>query len=183
MSDENPLLQLAWIFGTVALISMGGANTLVPEFHRQVVTIRGWMSGAEFAHLLALAQIAPGPNMLVVSLIGFKVAGFPGLVTSTLSLVAPTGIFAWFVGKGLKRLSHSWWLGPVKAGLAPLVVGLMLASGMVIAKAANHHWTAYILTAGTAVFIYATRRNPLWAIGAGALAGVIAYRLGYYQPV
>ena len=178
--DDRPLLDLAWIFGTVALLSMGGANSLVPEFHRQVVGVHGWMTGQEFAHLLALAQVAPGPNMLVVSLIGWKVAGFPGLMTSTLSLVAPTGTLAYVAGRWLRRLANAWWLGPVKAGLAPVVVGLMVAAGTVIARAANPEWQNYILTAATAGFIYFTRRNPLWAIGAGALAGVIGHRLGVF---
>ncbi len=178
--DDNPLLQLTYIFGTVALLSMGGANSLVPEFHRQVVTVHGWMTGREFAHLLALAQIAPGPNMLVVSMIGWKVAGFSGLLASTLSLVGPTGAFAFAAGRGLKRLTNAWWLGPVKAGLAPVVVGLMVASGVVIARAANPDWQSYILTAGTAIFIYTSKRNPLWAIGAGALAGIIGHRLGVF---
>jgi len=177
---ESHVLELALIFSTVALLSMGGANALVPEFHRQIVGLRGWMSGSEFAHMLALAQIAPGPNMLVVSLIGFKVGGVAGLLASTLGLVAPTGTLAFFAGRALTKLQKAWWLGPVKAGLAPVVVGLMLASGTVIARAANHEWTGYILTAATAVFIYFTRRNPLWAILAGAAAGVIGARMGIY---
>lgn len=178
--DDNPILQLAITFSTVALLSMGGANALVPEFHRQIVGVYGMMTSREFAHLLALAQIAPGPNMLVVSLIGFKVAGVAGLMTSTLSLIAPTGLLAFAAGRGLKRLQKAWWLGPVKEALAPVVVGLMMASGSVIARAANHDWPAYILTAGTAVFIYATKRNPLWAIAAGAMAGVAGHRLGIF---
>lgn len=178
--EDSPLPDLVWIFGTVALLSMGGANALVPEFHRQVVGVHGWMTSQQFAHLLALAQVAPGPNMLVVSMIGWKVAGLAGLMTATLSLVAPTGALAFAAGRWLRRLAGAWWLDPIKAGLAPIVVGLMVASGTVIARAANHDWQSYILTAGTAAFIYFTRRNPLWAIGTGALAGVIGYRLGLF---
>ena len=179
-APDSHVLELVYIFSTVALLSMGGANALVPEFHRQVVATRGWMTGQEFAHLLALAQIAPGPNMLVVSLIGFKVGGFAGLLASTGDLVVPTGTLALFAGRGLTKLQKAWWLDPVKAGLAPVVVGLMVASGTIIARAANHDLAGYVLTACTAAFIYFTRRNPLWAIAAGALAGVIGARLGFY---
>lgn len=179
-TSDSHILELAWIFSTVALLSMGGANALVPEFHRQVVEARGWMSGREFAHLLALAQIAPGPNMLVVSLIGFKVGGVLGLLASTGGLIVPTGTLAFFASRGLTKLRAAWWLGPVKAGLAPVVVGLMLASGTVIARAANHDVSGYILTACTAAFIYFTRRNPLWAIAGGAIVGVIGARMGFY---
>jgi chromate transporter len=179
-SGDSHILELAYIFSTVALLSMGGANALVPEFHRQIVGIRGWMTGQEFAHLLALAQIAPGPNMLVVSLIGFKVGGFAGLLASTGGLVAPTATLAFFAGRGLTKLQNAWWVGPVKAGLAPVVVGLMFASGTIIARAANRELAGYVLTAGAVAFIYFTRRNPLWAIAGGALAGVIGSRLGIF---
>jgi chromate transporter len=71
------LVQLALTFLGVAFFSIGGASALIPEFHRQIVGIRGWMTDADFAHMVALAQVAPGPNMLIVSLIGWRVAGFP----------------------------------------------------------------------------------------------------------
>src|SRR5258706_13600256 len=62
-------------FSLLSLIAVGGAITVIPEMHRSVVEVHGWMSGAQFADLFALAQAAPGPNILVVSLIGWKVAG------------------------------------------------------------------------------------------------------------
>lgn len=180
MVDGNPVFQLIYTFSTVALLSMGGANALVPEFHRQIVEGYGWMTSREFAHLLALAQVAPGPNMLVVSLIGWKVAGFTGLLASTGALIAPTGLLAFAAGRMLTRLKNAWWLDPVKAGLAPVVVGLMMAAGTVIARAANHDVKSYFLTMGAALFIYLTRRNPLWAILAGAAAGIAGHRLGIF---
>ena len=118
--------------------------------------------------------------MLVVSLIGFKVGGLAGLLASTGGLVAPTATLAFFAGRGLTKLQNAWWVGPVKAGLAPVVVGLMFASGTIIARAANRELAGYILTAGAVAFIYFTRRNPLWAIAGGALAGVIGSRLGIF---
>ena len=177
---ENPVAQLALTFATLALFSMGGGNSLTPEFHRQVVVLYGWMTSAEFAHVVALAQMAPGPNMLVVSLIGWKVADFNGLLASTAAIMAPTGLLAFAAGRGMTRMKDAWWLGPVKVGLAPVVIGLMAASGVVIARAANPDALSYVLTFGAAAFIYATRRNPLWAIAAGALAGVAGQRLGVF---
>lgn len=170
--------QIALSFLSVAFFSIGGASALIPEFYRQIVGQHGWLTSAEFAHMVALAQVAPGPNMLIVSLIGWRVAGFPGLLVSTLAIVGPPSLIAFGVGRALGRLKDAPWLAAVKAGLAPVVVGLMLASGLVTAQAANHSALAWVFTACSAAFMYFVKRNPLWVIGAGALLGIAAGRVG-----
>jgi len=172
------LVQLALVFLSVAFFSIGGASALIPEFHRQFVAMRGWLTDADFAHMVALAQIAPGPNMLIVSLIGWRVAGLPGLLVTTIAIVGPPSVIAFLVGRALDRLRDAPWLGALKAALAPVVVGLMFASGVVIAQAANHSAVAWLITGASAVFMYATKKNPLWVIAGGALIGVGASRLG-----
>src|SRR5205814_3218968 len=64
------LFEIAWRFASLSLLAIGGINALLPEFHRIVVDVEGWMTSAEFADLFALAQLAPGPNAMVVSLLG-----------------------------------------------------------------------------------------------------------------
>lgn len=172
------LVQLAIAFLSVALFSIGGASALIPEFHRQIVGVRGWLTDADFAHMVALAQVAPGPNMLIVSLIGWRVAGVPGLLVSTIAIVGPPSVIAFFVGRALGRLRDAPWLAIVKGALAPVVVGLMLASGVITAQAANASALAWAITGGAALFMYASKRNPLWVIGAGALLGIAAGRAG-----
>lgn len=174
----NLVLQLALSFLGVAFFSIGGASALIPEFHRQIVGEHGWLSDSDFAHMVALAQVAPGPNMLIVSLIGYRVAGVPGLLASTLAIVGPPSVIAFSVGRVLGRLQEARWLAAVKTGLAPVVVGLMLASGLITAQAANHSAVAWGLTGASAIFMYAVKRNPLWVIGGGALVGVAASRAG-----
>ncbi|MFZ9501409.1 MAG: chromate transporter [Beijerinckiaceae bacterium] len=172
------LAQLAVAFLSVAFFSIGGASALIPEFHRQIVGVRGWMSDADFAHLVALAQVAPGPNMLIVSLLGLRIAGGPGLLGSTLASVGPPSVLAFFVGRGMHKVKDAAWLAAVKGALAPVVVGLMVASGLVTAQAANHSAVAWGLTAASAVFMFSLKRNPLWVIGGGALLGIAAGRAG-----
>lgn len=172
------LIQLALTFLGVAFFSIGGASALIPEFYRQVVTVRGWMTASDFAHMVALAQVAPGPNMLIVSLIGWRVGGVPGMLVSTIAIVGPPSLIAFGVGRALDRLKDAVWLSAVKGALAPVVVGLMMASGLVTAQAANHAAFLWVLTAASAVFMYILRRNPLWVIGGGALFGIAAARLG-----
>ena len=170
--------QLAVTFLSVAFFSIGGASALIPEFHRQVVGVRGWMSDSDFAHLVALAQVAPGPNMLIVSLLGLRVGGTPGLLISTLAIVGPPSVLAFFAGRAMHKLKDAAWLAAVKGALAPVVVGLMLASGLVTAQAANQSAFAWALTGASAIFMYALKRNPLWVIGGGALLGIAAGRAG-----
>ena len=105
-------------------------------------------------------------------------ARLPGLLVSTLAIVGPPSVIAFFVGRGLDRLRDAPWLAAVKSALAPVVVGLMLASGVITAQAANNSALAWAMTAGAALFMYATKRNPLYVIGAGALLGIAAGRAG-----
>jgi chromate transporter len=172
------LVQLALTFLGVAFFSIGGASALIPEFYRQVVTVRGWLSDSDFAHMVALAQVAPGPNMLIVSLIGWRVAGVPGMLVSTVAIVGPPSLIAFAVGRAMDRLKDADWLAAVKAALAPVVVGLMMASGLVTAQAANYSVFHWVLTATAAVFMFVLRRNPLWVIAGGAILGIAGARLG-----
>ncbi len=172
------LVQLALTFLGVAFFSIGGASALIPEFYRQIVGIRGWMTDSDFAHMVALAQVAPGPNMLIVSLIGWRVAGVPGMLVSTIAIVGPPSLIAFAVGRAMDRLKDAAWLSAVKGALAPVVVGLMMASGLITAQAANHSAFLWVITGASAIFMYVLRRNPLWVIGGGALLGIAAARLG-----
>ncbi len=174
----NILIQLAIFFLSIAPFTIAGAQTLIPELYRYFVVNNAWMNAAEFAQVVALAQIAPGPNMLVVSLLGWKVAGLPGLLITTTAIIGPTSVGAYFAARWIEALKNAHWLSIVKVALAPVVIGLMLASGTITSRAANHEWIGYVFTACTAAFIYYSNRNPLWALGTGAALGLLAHRLG-----
>lgn len=168
------LAQLVAILAPLSLVAVGGAFTVVPEIHRQVVEVRGWMTAAEFAELFALAQAAPGPNILVVSLIGWKVAGRLGGVVALLAMTGPSSLLALGVALTWRRYAHAPWLRALQTGLAPVAVGLVLASGLVLATAADHTPAAYAVTALTAAAVLRGGIHPLllMLLAAGvALAG------------
>ncbi len=181
MSEE--VWRLFTAFSTVSLFAVGGASALLPEFHRQIVENYHLMDDRGFAHSVVLSQLAPGPNMLLVSFIGWQVGGLPGLLVSTFAIVGPSSFLAFSVGRMLERRKDALWVKAVKTALAPIVVGLTLASGLVTARAADHDLIAVALTAGSAAFMIAYRRNPLWVIAAGATVGVLAYRMGAMAAV
>jgi chromate transporter len=175
---DDLLGQIAITFASLSLVAVGGANAVMPDIHRQVVDQLHWMDSATFANLFAVTQAAPGPNVLFVSLIGWYVAGFAGLVVATLSIVLPSGILAFAAGRLLARLEGNPAVGLVKKGLVPIAVGLILASGLVMGIAACHGFLTILITLGTAAFVFLKDRSPFWPLCGGALLGVAAYVMG-----
>ena len=169
------LAQLAIDFSLLSLITVGGVVTVLPEMHRNVVEVHGWMSGAEFAQLFALAQASPGPNILVVSLIGWKVAGLAGAVVATGAVCAPSSILTYVVSRIWQRFRGNRWRDLIEDGLVPVTVGLMLAGGYLLTVAADHSALAFGITGVTAATVLATRIHPLWLLGAGGLLGLAGW--------
>ncbi|MCA1647790.1 MAG: chromate transporter [Chloroflexi bacterium] len=170
------LLDLIIIFGPLSLVAVGGANGVLPDVHRQVVVVHAWMSESEFADAFTLAQAVPGPNILIVSLIGWQVAGLPGALVALVAMCGPSSVLALIVARSLARENLSFWRQRLQIGLAPLTVGLMMASGVVLARSADHSFISLGLTLGTALVLLRTRLHPLLLMAAGAvlgLAGVI----------
>jgi chromate transporter len=172
---NGALAQLAIDFSLLSLITVGGVVTVLPEMHRNVVEVHGWMSGAEFAQLFALAQAAPGPNILVVSLIGWKVAGLAGAVVATGAVCAPSSILTYVVSRIWHRFRGNRWRDLIEDGLVPMTVGLMLAGGYLLTLAADHSALGFAITCVTAGTVLATRIHPLWLLGAGGLLGLAGW--------
>ena len=82
-SGGNPILTLAWTFGLMSLFAVGGANAAIPEMHRVAVDVQHWLSDKQFADVFAISQMSPGPNVLIVTLIGYSVAGVAGALVAT----------------------------------------------------------------------------------------------------
>jgi chromate transporter len=170
--DGDILFILAVQFAIMALLALGGANAVVPEMHRQAVELRGWMSEREFADMFAISQAAPGPNVMMVTLIGYHVAGITGALVTTFAMCGPTAVLAHFLGSAWDRFKDKPWRMVVQAGLVPISVGLVGASAIVLTRAADHSWLAVLITAATAAVAFWTRLNPLWLIGVAGLAGL-----------
>ena len=170
--DGDVLITLALQFTLMALLALGGANAVVPEMHRQAVELRGWMSEREFTDMFAISQAAPGPNVMLVTLIGYHVAGLAGAVVTTLAMCGPTAVLAHFLGKIWDRFRDAPWRMAVQAGVVPVSVGLVGASAIILTRAADHSWVAAAITLATAAAAYWTRWNPLWLIGIAGLAGL-----------
>ena len=174
-ADGGVLLTLAVQFAIMALLAVGGANAVVPEMHRLAVEQRMWMSEREFTDMFAISQAAPGPNVMLVTLIGYHVAGFAGAIVTTVAMCGPTAVLAHFLSSAWERFKDRPWRVVAQAGLVPISVGLVGASAIVLTRAADHSWLAAAITAITAVVAFWTRWNPLWLIGIAGLAGLTGW--------
>ena len=163
--------QIVLGFGAISLVSVGGGIAVLPEMHRLVVEVHGWMDSADFARRFALAQAAPGPNVLVVGLFGWHVAGVLGMLTAVLAMTLPTSFMAFGFSRLRARLQGRAWLRVVERGLVPIAVGLIGASGLILAQGTATGWVPVLLTVASAIFVWRTDFSPLWVLGAGAVVG------------
>jgi chromate transporter len=169
--DGAILGALAGQFVLLSLVAFGGANAVVPEIHRQAVDVHRWMGDAEFADLFAIAQAAPGPNVMISTLVGWKVAGIVGGLVATVAMCAPSCLLTYFVARLWDRYRETPWRMALGAGLAPLTVGLVASSAWLLAHAADLQWRLALVTAATAVVAFFSKLNPLWCLGAAAALG------------
>ena len=173
--DFAVLGELAWRCAALSLVAIGGINAILPEVHRAVVELEHWMTSAQFAELFALAQLAPGPNAMVVALIGWQVAGVPGAFVATLAICGPSSLLCYAALHWWERLRHWPRRAIVQRALAPVAIGLVFASGWTLARGADRTLVAAALTALAVPAIAFTRVNPVWVLGAAALVGVAGW--------
>jgi chromate transporter len=167
------LIELAEQFGALSFLAIGGVNTLIPEIHRRVVDVEHWLTDVDFAQAFAISQASPGPNMLIVSVIGWKVYGFLGALVATLAICLPTSVFTYAISHVWNRFRNAPLRIAIQRGLAPVTVGLVLATGYVLARTTDETLVAYAFTAVTAALALATRIHPLWfLVVAGALGAM-----------
>jgi chromate transporter len=172
MSSPSAPIALTAHLALVSSISFGGFPTVLPDVRDFVVVTHGWMTDQEFANFFAIAQSIPGPNMiLMMSFVGWKVWGFPGALASAFATFGPPCAI-YFAGYRLwDRFRDAPWQRIVRLGLVPVTVGIVIASGAVMARAADTGWRSGALTIAAAAITLATRFNPMWTLLAGAALG------------
>ena len=132
------LFELALQFLVLSLLSIGGANAIISEIHLRVVDIHHWMTDADFSQMFALAQAAPGPNVLIVSLIGWKIAGIVGAFVAMLAMCGPSSALTYYVANVWERFRDAPLRIAIQRGLEPVTVGLVLSSGYVLTRMTDH---------------------------------------------
>ncbi len=168
----SDLIDLATIFTQLSLLAFGGGNSILPEMHREVVDIHHWMTAEEFGALFALAQAAPGPNLMVVPLVGWHVAGWAGVLVSSAAKFGPSSIVTGIALHVWTRFKDRPWRRIVQSGLVPMTAGLVTASAAVITEASAPNLVLAAVAAACAIVLTKTSIHPLFVLGAGALIGL-----------
>ena len=159
-------------FALLSFVAFGGATALLPEMHRVVVENHHWLDDTSFTHLYAIAQAAPGPNVLVVTLIGWEIAGLAGALAATLAMCLPMSVLIYLLIDRWESFSGKRWQKAVSLGVAPLAVGLVFSGATLIAQAAQFGWAAWTVVAATVVANLRSKLHPLWYIAVGAALGL-----------
>lgn len=173
-------LSLAGLFGMLSLLSIGGGNVVLPEMHLRSVNGQHWLTNTQFADIFSISQAAPGPSILIVTLVGYaaglKAGGVVGAVLggviATVAMIVPAATLVYVVTLFWQRAQESNWRIAVEKGFAPLTVGLILATSLVMSRAADHDWRAYLVTALCTLVFVRTKLNPLVVVAA---AGALGY--------
>ncbi len=180
-------VHILTLFASLSLLSIGGGNTVLPEMHLKTVRDYKWMTDAQFSDIFAISQAAPGPSILIVTMVGYKAGmtaapahwpqpwvqalGFAGAALATIAMMIPAGMLVFLVARVWESAKDSSLRKAIEKGFAPLTVGLVLASGFVMSQAADHDWRAYVLTAVcTGIFVF-TKINPLVVVGVAGVLG------------
>lgn len=167
------LLEMALYFMLLSLISVGGLPSVMPELQRYVVDVKGWVTPDDFIQLFAVGQAAPGPNMLIVSLIGWKVAGLGGALLALFALCGPAAVLAWWVAGLWDRFKGTPWRTAIQRAISPIVVGLILAGGYILATPGAPDWRLWTIAAAVAAATLLSKMNPLWCLAGGGALGAI----------
>ena len=177
--DASDLFGLFTHFLVLSLLAVGGAITTVPDMHRYIVVEQHWLTDAQFTASIAIAQAAPGPNVLFVAVLGWNVAGALGaLATMTGILIPSTALSLWATRWGTQR-REARGVRAFTTGLTPLTLGLLLSTGWVLGEPyllnPAHRWGALALIVTSVVVMMRTRLSPMWLVALGTIAGALGW--------
>jgi chromate transporter len=171
------LLGLFGHFLLLSLLAVGGAITTAPDMHRYMVTEQHWLTDAQFTSSIAIAQAAPGPNLLFVAVLGWNAAGPVGAFATTAGILLPSTVLSLWATRWGSQRRETRFVRSFTNGLTPLTLGLLLATGWILAepyvRIPQYRWGALGLIAITVLVMLRTKASPMWLVALGALAGVL----------
>ena len=177
--SASDLFGLFTHFLVLSMLSIGGAITTVPDMHRYIVGEHHWLTDAQFTASIAIAQAAPGPNVLFVAALGWSVAGALGALATMLGILLPsTALSLWATRWGTQRRDTRG-VRAFTMGLTPLTIGLLLSTGWVLAEPylrdPAHRWGAIALIAVSVLAMLRTKLSPIWLVALGTIAGAFGW--------
>ena len=169
----DTVISLFVHFCLLSFFAVGGALAMVADMHRFLVIEQHLMTSQQFANAVALAQIAPGPNILFVTLLGLQAAGAWGAVATSVGIMLPSSLITFYAHRLRNRYVEHPLTQSLKLGLAPIAIGLVTSTGIVLAKTADANWLMAFLTVATVLSVAKTKVNPMWLFAIGAMIGIV----------
>jgi chromate transporter len=170
----NPVVvTLALIFSQLSLLAFGGGNTILPEMQRQIVEVHHWVTPETFSALFALSQAAPGPNLMIIPLLGWHIAGWEGMAVSALAGLGPSSLLTLLIMSVWERFREKPWRRIVQTGIVPVSIGLVAASAVLITISSDRTWYLAAISIACVVIALNTRLHPMWMLLGGGLAGIV----------
>ncbi|MGL4575547.1 MAG: chromate transporter [Burkholderiaceae bacterium] len=171
---NTELLQMFGHFVSLSLLAIGGAISTAPDMHRYLVMQQGWLTDAQFTGSIAIAQAAPGPNILFVAVMGYQAAGLAGCAAALLGILLPSTTLA-LAATRWGRAREDWpAIAAFKAGMAPITLALIVATGWIL-SAQTPGRAHIIVTAVAALLVWRTKIHLLLLIGAGGAVGAMGW--------
>ncbi len=179
-------LSLFFHFVSLSLLAIGGAITTAPDMHRYLVDQQHWLTDAQFNASIAIAQAAPGPNVLFIALMGWNVglnaggmlSGLLGVFTAMLGILIPSTTLTYLTAQWGHRNRELRAVRAFKQGMAPIVVALLIATGWILATANasdSRGWPLWLLTGATAIVVWRSKVHILWLLAIGAALGGLGW--------
>jgi chromate transporter len=172
MQQDN-LWEMALHYLLLSALAVGGLGSVIPDIQRYVVEQNGWFTARQFGEIYALAQVIPGPNVLIVTMLGWLVSGWQGAAAVTVALFIPGSIISSLVIRAGAHNPEARVAVTVRRGLAPMVIGLSMSTAWIMFSTISGDWRAVIVTLLTVVLVLRTPLSPLWLIGIGASLGML----------
>ena len=164
-------------FMMLSLLAIGGAISTAPEMHRFLVSDHGWLTETQFTTSIAIAQAAPGPNVLFVAVLGWNVAGFTGALVTMAGTLIPSTTLALTATRWARANKDSIGVRAFTVGMTPLTLGLIIATGWLLAapyvRVPEHRWATLALIAATLALTMKTRLGLVWMVLGGGVLGAL----------
>jgi len=181
---NRTLLHLASLFGTLSLSAFGGGKVVLPSMHQSAVHQYQWMTDQQFVDLFSISMAAPGPSMMVVTLVGLKAClpygtaiAILGALVATVAMFGPSSLLVYYAGNFWDHWKESPWRHAVMDAILPVSTGLILAATWIIAKTSIHSIPTAIMGVVALLLMLFTKINPVLIMAA---AGLISWLLSHY---
>jgi chromate transporter len=171
----NQLPALIRVFSYLSILTVGGGMAAFPEMKVLTVEVHKWLTFPQLIHIYSVGQMAPGPNMMMVVVIGQWAGGLPGAIVTLVAFFGPTALLAFVIARAWRKLEKWPWRTSIQQGLAPVSIGLLLAGCFTMAKGAITGLETGAIAVGVLLILLQYKINPALLVVGGAIVGLFSF--------